>query len=106
MGKRIDLTGKRFSRLVAIEDCGKQNGHRLWQQSRSRDTRFAQRRHEVVRVPLPSDLLNTESNTWTLEDTRISCLVLDDGPLLPGNEPCLSILRGKGNTYMRKVEGL
>jgi hypothetical protein len=30
MGKRIDLTGKRFSRLVAIEDCGKQNGHRLW----------------------------------------------------------------------------
>lgn len=30
MGKRIDLTGQRFGRLIVLEDVGRKHGHVLW----------------------------------------------------------------------------
>ena len=30
MGKKLDLTGKRFGRLVVLNEAGRQNGHVMW----------------------------------------------------------------------------
>lgn len=75
MGKKIDLTGQRFGKLVVVKDVGRENGGVLWEclcdcgerrQIRSGDLRNDHNRSRGCMVCENSDLKGQRFGKWTV----------------------------------------